>query len=400
MFNNDLSLTKENTLKKLALIFNDVEEVHLGKDVFLTPYYIAKEFNLSLDIIFPNTKTNQNIPKTYRSATFKRLNLINSRYNFIKEFNFLKYLICNSKKIDYLMLFHLSNKTMRQALLYKRLNPNGKVYVKLDINTEIIDNFNSKKNSYKTRRNKKLMLNFYNKVDAISCETSDCHQKIMLDGIYNINIADKLTLIPNGVDDELLQKLELIPKTFTEKEKIMISVGRIGTEQKNNELLLEALNNIDLKDWKVFFIGPVTAPFKEKYSAFINQNPDKLNSVQLMGNVSDKDILYSYYNRAQIFILTSINEGFPLVFPEALYFGNYIISTDVGGAKDITKNGAIGKIYPINDLHSLRVEIAKIIQNKIDLEQKYAQSIELSRKQFLWSSIISKNSLLHKTFSA
>lgn len=388
-------------MKNLTLIFNDVEEVHLGKDVFLTPYYIAKEFNLNLNIVFPNTATNQNIPLIYRSATFKRLNLLNSRYRFIENFNFFKYLLLNSKKIDHLMLFHLTNTTMRQALLYKRFNPAGKAYVKLDMNLDTLKHINTYNlNSFRRRKTQKLMYQFMSKVDLISCETLEIYNEIRSNGISGIDIKDKLAYIPNGIDDELLDKLALYPMPFALKEKIMISVGRIGTEQKNNELLLEALESIDLIDWKIYFIGPITHSFKLKYKDFILKNPNKKNKVLLIGNIPDKKILFEFYNKAKIFIFTSNSEGFPLVFPEALYFGDYIITTDVGGAKDITKNGTIGAIIPIKDSNALKMELLKVIHNQINLEQKYNESIQLSQKKFLWSQIIKNSSLIKKVFNS
>lgn len=72
-----------------------------------------------------------------------------------------------------------------------------------------------------------------------------------------------------------------------------------------------------------------------------------INIVILVGNIENKNLLYDYYNRAKVFLLTSRLEGFAIVYPEALKFGNYIITTDVGGAKDITNNGQIGIVTEI-----------------------------------------------------
>ena len=35
----------------------------------------------------------------------------------------------------------------------------------------------------------------------------------------------------------------------------MITVGRLGTYQKNTEMLLNALDLMELRDWKVYFRG-------------------------------------------------------------------------------------------------------------------------------------------------
>lgn len=178
----------------------------------------------------------------------------------------------------------------------------------------------------------------------------------------------------------------------------MITVGRIGTEEKNNEMLLEALNNLDLKEWKIYIIGSYTEDFKEKYDEFIKNNQDKKETVTLTGSIENKNLLYSYYNRAKVFLLTSKWEGFAIVYPEALRFGNYIITTDVGGARDITNNGKIGVVTEIENTIQFKNKILKVINNEINLEEKFNQSLELSKKQFLWNEIV-KNKQFKKFFN-
>lgn len=388
-------------MKNLTLVFKDVEEVHLGKDVFLTPYYIAKEFNLDLKIVFPNTETNQNLQKEHRGAEFIRKNLLYKKKKFLmfRELNFFKYIAINNKKIDNLMLFHLSPKTMLQTVMYKKLNPKGKVYVKLDLNISGVKGVqNFEKNTLKRKCYFQLIKSFFNKVDLVSCETKDVYEAISNKGLYGIGIKEKIEYIPNGFDDELLKELNLDIKKYEEKENIMITVGRIGTYPKNNEMLLEAINNIDLKDWKIMFIGPLTEGFKIKYEQFIERNPEKKEKVLLIGNINNKKELFEYYNKAKVFLLTSIFEGSALVFPEALRFGNYILTTDVGGAKDITNNSKIGKIVPVNDTDKLKMEILKVLNNEVELMNKYKQALELSENKFLWSKIIKSSKKMKEIF--
>jgi glycogen synthase len=86
---------------------------------------------------------------------------------------------------------------------------------------------------------------------------------------------EKLFLLPNGFDTNILMEQGIQRKLISEKEKIMITVGRIGTEQKNTELLLEVLAEVDLKDWRVYCIGPIEPEFLKKIDAFYIQHPEK-----------------------------------------------------------------------------------------------------------------------------
>ena len=63
--------------------------------------------------------------------------------------------------------------------------------------------------------------------------------------------------------------------------------------------------------------------------------------VKLLGNVSNVE---DYLAEADVFALSSDYEGLPLVVLEAMAAGLPIVSTDVGGVKDIvTDNGISGK---------------------------------------------------------
>src|SRR5690606_17243301 len=67
------------------------------------------------------------------------------------------------------------------------------------------------------------------------------------------DLAEKFIHIPNGVSK--VKGVEILE--FKGKENIIITVGRIGTYQKNNQMMLEALSGLNLQDWKIYFIGPI-----------------------------------------------------------------------------------------------------------------------------------------------
>ncbi|WP_433913469.1 glycosyltransferase, partial [Bacteroides fragilis] len=83
----------------------------------------------------------------------------------------------------------------------------------------------------------------------------------------------------------------------------------------------------------------------------------------------------------------SIYEGFPNVFPEALYFGNYIITTKLSAVYDITDNERIGKIVPIGNVKKLSIILQGIFEGDLPLESLYPKILKHS-EIFSWNNTI------------
>ena len=194
----------------LTLIFNHFEfnYQHLNKDVFLIPYNLGKKLGYDVTIVYPLLPENQNLPFSHRGVKLERVKF---RKNlkflpFWKHINFYIYILRRALHIDVLVRFHLSTHTEFIIILFKLLNPSGRSYLKLDINEDTIDLFNSNlKKTLKRSIHNKVSKIFINKVDVISCETTKTLSKIKSSINPNLNFGHKLILIPNGVDNEIVK---------------------------------------------------------------------------------------------------------------------------------------------------------------------------------------------------
>jgi glycosyltransferase involved in cell wall biosynthesis len=73
---------------------------------------------------------------------------------------------------------------------------------------------------------------------------------------------------------------------------------------------------------------------------------------------------YVYYARANVFIQTSLWEGFGYVLAEAMACGTSVVSYDGRGAmREILKDGMYGKLTPVGDLNSLADAISRQLEN-------------------------------------
>lgn len=137
----------------------------------------------------------------------------------------------------------------------------------------------------------------------------------------------------------------------------IISVGRLS-EAKNQRLLIEAVSKVAKthRDVTLNILGD--GPLRDDLEAYIKDNSLE-DIVHLLGNVNNVE---DYLAEADIFALSSSYEGLPLVILEAMAAGLPIVSTDVGGVRDVvTDNGIL--IEPQNaDL--LAEALLKLIESE------------------------------------
>ena len=242
--------------------------------------------------------------------------------------------------------------------------------------------FRKRRESAEYNKRKKLIP----MTDLISYESIEAYE-FMKDSYAGIDTKAKTIYLPNGYDNEIIDKIKV--KTLEEKENIILTVGRLGTEAKNTELLLETLKEIDLKDWKVYLVGSIDKRFINYKENFFKENPHLVDKIIFTGEIKDREELYKYYNRTKVFVLPSRWESFGIVMVEAMAFGDYVITSNTCAAKDITNNNEVGKIIEIDSKKELKDEIIKTISGEIDLKEKYEKTLN-HVSNFKYSYLIEK----------
>lgn len=119
-----------------------------------------------------------------------------------------------------------------------------------------------------------------------------------------------------------------------EEQFVLLNLGRLSV-QKNQQLLLKALNSIKEDNFICLFVGegPNETELKELAKAYQIEG-----KVRFLGHRSDVEDLL---NISDLLVQSSIFEGFPNVFIEAASVGLPIVSTDVGSSKTLVKNNGI-----------------------------------------------------------
>lgn len=368
---------------KFLTIFPDFEYFHLYKDVGQVNFFTAQQLSSQPCVLAYNSPLCA--PREIDISFIKIKNIFKRVPHTKLDLNIVFFLFFNSKKFKYLNLYHPTFASQIYTIIYKTMHRNGKVYIKLDLDLE-----DAKKNKGIPDKGirgwiKKIAFKkFKTLLDVVSVESKEAYELLRSRNSYS---KEKLILIPNGVSSSELET-NGSPVSYDEKENIIITIARIGTKAKNNQLMLSALSKCDLKNWKYVFIGPIEDSFKDNIIAFQKEHPNLANKVMFLGPKNRSEVI-NMYKKAKVFTLSSRKEGFPLVFAEAAFFGCHIITTAVSGSIDITDNGRLGNITPINNSSLFAEAIQNVINNDVEMVN-FNEIRKYAINNFTWESIIPK----------
>ena len=357
--------------KRLTLLWRKLNSLEFGKDVVLVPYYLGQALGYQTEICCGySEKVAELIPTlSKKGLTFTKKPLGHNPYLRIPIY--IKYLFQNASHIDLLMCFHWKLETLINILLYKLLNKHGQVYVKLD--TSSGQEWDLTRHTFlgKTLR-KILYTNCLKNVDVLSCETSQAYNFLCNNSVFSKPMRQKLVLMPNAFDEEEFAASGISEREFQQKENLIITVGRLGSHQKNTEMILDALECIELKAWKFILIGPIEEKFHQAIEHFYQKHPEKKEQIIFIGKVNSKKDLWEWYNRAKVFVCTSRWESYGAAdLIEQEKYGSFIKqedSTDLNRLLSLIVNGAINiDIYQDYDVKQLSY------QREINVLLKYLQ---------------------------
>lgn len=340
---------------KFCCIFPGLKNYDLDKEVGRIPYYLSKEHGYESTIVSFDNDSFTNFQEQ------KEINLIaipkKYKINFLNNFLILSYLIKNAKNIDVLNCYHFNNDTIMFFLAYKLINRKGVIYNTLDIEYEyslLLTGLKKYIKLFIIPLKFKLLFRYI--IDLATIESKKTYD--VFTQAHPI-FQKKIMYMPIYVDPN--------PSVKYPKKNQIISVGRIGAHQKASEIVLQSFKQVMDKnksdDWTLKMVGPISEDFKEYINEFFKENPKLKDSIIFTGNIENKNELYKIYSESKIFCLPSRHGSFEIVFVEALYYGNYLIITDVGTGKYLVDISNFGKIAEIDNIEDISNKLIDAIEN-------------------------------------
>lgn len=170
--------------------------------------------------------------------------------------------------------------------------------------------------------------------DRILCVSS--YEKI---GATAVGISDKRTVvIENGVSPRSIDNRERVGGAH----KVIAFAGRFD-RQKGFHTYVEVMRRLG-DEARGFAIGrPIVS----------NANPiDIPDNVEILG-WQPRERVFQLYGQADVLLMPSRWEGFPLVALEAMQARTAVWATRVGGLRDIVVDGETGRLFDLDDVDAI-----------------------------------------------
>ena len=194
-------------------------------------------------------------------------------------------------------------------------------------------------------------------------------QKKELSHVHRICKEDHVKVIPLGFDlsrfaDRRLDSRSKVRERYALKEdEVAIAiVGRL-VPVKDHGFFLDAIERVlqmTEQPIKVFIVGDgmERAKIRERVDMINVEHGEKVMMTSWIKDIAE------FNSGMDIMCLTSRNEGTPVSLIEAQASGIPVVSTDVGGVRDIVLEGDTGYIVPKGDLEEYVKKMLDLIENE------------------------------------
>lgn len=172
---------------------------------------------------------------------------------------------------------------------------------------------------------------------------------------------NKISLIPHGVDMEIFKPLTPIKHDSFN----LVCIGNIGSN-KNQLFIIETLKDLP-PNVVLYLYGKEDEDYRKQLDKYLAEN--NLGSrVFFKGYVKNSDIP-EVLRAMDLFLLPSINEGFPVSILEALACGVPVLSSDSGGgAKFMLQKGG-GFIFDLSNPNRFLELMNRLLLNPSEMEK-------------------------------
>ena len=218
---------------------------------------------------------------------------------------------------------------------------------------------------------KKIALEKADKILTISEYTKELIVK------QNISFKKKIIIIKSCVNENLFNdnKFKINKEKYNVgNRKVVMTLSRLSaSEEKGHNRVLKSLEILNDK-FPNFVYMIVGGGSDKRVSEILCENEDLKKKVIFTGPIKDEE-KNSYLSLADVFILPSKNEGFAIVFLEALMAGLVVIAPNKYGCPEGLLHGELGILVDEDRKDLIADAILSVFLNKIPFNLKNRKMI-------------------------
>ena len=226
-------------------------------------------------------------------------------------------------------------------------------------------------------------------------------QKDELSLNYKICNPSKIKIIPLGFDlkpfNENQKENRELTRNKHELKETDIAVAIIGrlVAIKNHQMFIDVIENVNQKTSKkvVYFIvgdGEESDNIQKSVDPLIKKGMD----IRMTSWIKD---IAAFNAGMDIICLTSKNEGTPVSLIEAQASGIPVVSTSVGGIKDIVLEGETGFLVARDDTNKFAEKLMDLIENENKRQEMSQNGWSFVKDKFQYTKLISNMDEYYKS---
>ncbi|HID97542.1 MAG TPA: glycosyltransferase [Thermodesulfobacteriaceae bacterium] len=172
---------------------------------------------------------------------------------------------------------------------------------------------------------------------------------------------DAVTVIYNPIDGRFFSTYSADPPLFELPERFLLHVGRLRLAAKAQDVLLEAFRKVSKRHPGLALVLVGEGEDRRKIEDMVKEY-DLERSVIFAGW---QENVAALMNRAEIVVLPSRYEGFPMVLVEALAMGCPVVGADCPtGPREILGDDEYGLLVPVEDPDSLAAAVERLLEDE------------------------------------
>lgn len=177
----------------------------------------------------------------------------------------------------------------------------------------------------------------------------------------------RLIVFPNALSDSWVQRQGDLTATQGEgplqlPERFILSVGRLTKHDRTKGIVtaIEALPALPADVHLVVAGGGDDADFLRVAASRLHVE----ERVHLLGAVTDQQLAHLYRN-CRAFVLPSSQEGFGIVFIEAMFFGAVVIAAREKGAVDVVRHEETGLLVEYGNSAAVAAAVMRVLSDSV-----------------------------------